>query len=171
MLTFLEEGFAANLVQGFRVYAWRAVPSLLQIALWDPSFALWPQPLLQLCKQSCVTPLEKWWDPISFQLIFSSSPTLELDAVGDAWRRWFQPRTKGWCLREGRLKKVSIFVFWNIFDSFFCGRLCFAFFVISHFYGLRPIIFEVQHLCGKIRCNHIFHFFGIKNDKEIFFIL
>ena len=148
MLTFLEVG---NLVQGFRVYAWRAVLSLLQIALWDPSFALWPQPLLQLCKQSCVTPLEKWWDPISFQLIFSSSPTLELDAVGDAWRRWFQPRTKGWCLREGRLKKVSIFVFWNIFDSFFCGRLCFAFFVISHFYGLRPIIFEVQHLCGKIR--------------------
>ena len=99
--------------------------------------------------------LEKWWHPISFsqkfpQLIFSPSPTLELDAVGDAWRRWFQPRTKGWCLREGRLKKVSIFVFWNIFDSFFCGQLCFAFFVISHFYGLRPIIFEVQHLCGKI---------------------
>ena len=100
--------------------------------------------------------LEKWWHPISFsqkfpQLIFSPSPTLELDAVGNAWRRWFQPRTKGWCLREGRLKKVSIFVFWNIFDSYLCGRLCFAFFVISHFYGLRPIIFEVQHLCGKIR--------------------
>ena len=44
MLTFLEVGFGGNLVQGFRVYAWRAVPSLLQIALWVPSFALWPQP-------------------------------------------------------------------------------------------------------------------------------
>ena len=38
-------GFGGNLVQGFRVYAWRAVPSLLQIALWVPSLALWPQPL------------------------------------------------------------------------------------------------------------------------------
>ena len=44
MLTFLEVGFAANLVQGFRAYAWRAVPSLLQIALCFPSLALWPQP-------------------------------------------------------------------------------------------------------------------------------
>ena len=43
-MTFLEVGFGGNLVQGFRVYAWRAVPNLLQIALWVPSFALWPQP-------------------------------------------------------------------------------------------------------------------------------
>ena len=45
MLTFLEVGFGGNLVQGFRVYAWRAVPSFPQIALCFPSFALWPQPL------------------------------------------------------------------------------------------------------------------------------
>ena len=44
VLTFLEVGFGRNLVQGLRAYAWRAVPSLLQIALWVPSFALWPQP-------------------------------------------------------------------------------------------------------------------------------
>ena len=37
-------GFAANLVQGLRVCAWGAVPSLLQIALCFPSLALWPQP-------------------------------------------------------------------------------------------------------------------------------
>ena len=37
-------GFGGNLVQGFRVYAWRAVPSFPQIALWVPSLALWPQP-------------------------------------------------------------------------------------------------------------------------------
>ena len=45
VVTFLEVGFAANLVQGFRVYAWRAVPSFAQIALCFPSFALRPQPL------------------------------------------------------------------------------------------------------------------------------
>ena len=39
-------GFAANLVQGLRVCAWRAVPSLLQIALCFPSFALWPKPFI-----------------------------------------------------------------------------------------------------------------------------
>ena len=44
MLTFLEVGFWGNLVQGFRVYAWRAVPSFPQIALCFPSFALRPQP-------------------------------------------------------------------------------------------------------------------------------
>ena len=44
MLTFLEVGFGGNLVQGFRAYAWRAVPSFPQIALWGPSFAFWPQP-------------------------------------------------------------------------------------------------------------------------------
>ena len=44
MLTFLEVGFGGNLVQGFRVYAWRAVPSFPQIALWCPSLAFWPQP-------------------------------------------------------------------------------------------------------------------------------
>ena len=45
MLTFLEVGFGGNLVQGFRAYAWRAVPSFPQIALWGPSFTFWPQPL------------------------------------------------------------------------------------------------------------------------------
>ena len=45
-MTFLEVGFGGNLVQGFRAYAWRAVPSFPQIALWDPSLAFWPQPLL-----------------------------------------------------------------------------------------------------------------------------
>ena len=44
MLTFLEVGFGGNLVQGFRVNAWRAVPSFPQIASF-PSFALRPQPL------------------------------------------------------------------------------------------------------------------------------
>ena len=44
MLTFLEVGFGGNLVQGFRAYAWRAVPSFPQIALCFPSFALRPQP-------------------------------------------------------------------------------------------------------------------------------
>ena len=44
MLTFLEVGFGGNLVQGFRVYAWRAVPSFPQIELWVPSLALRPQP-------------------------------------------------------------------------------------------------------------------------------
>ena len=38
-------GFGGNLVQGFRAYAWRAVPSFPQIALWGLSFTLWPQPL------------------------------------------------------------------------------------------------------------------------------
>ena len=37
-------GFAGNSVQGFRVYAWKAVPSFPQIALCFPSFALRPQP-------------------------------------------------------------------------------------------------------------------------------
>ena len=40
----VEVGFGGNLVQGFRVYAWRAVPSFPQIALWVPSLALRPQP-------------------------------------------------------------------------------------------------------------------------------
>ena len=93
----------------------------------------------------------------------SSSPTLELDAVGDAWRRWFQPRTKGWCLREGRLKKVSIFVSWNICDSYLCGRLCFAFFVISHF--VENI--ETNNF-WRFGQSYFPHFF-LKNDKEIFF--
>ena len=44
MLTFLEVGFGGNLVQGFRAYAWRAVPNFPQIALWGPSLAFWPQP-------------------------------------------------------------------------------------------------------------------------------
>ena len=44
MLTFLEVGFRGNSVQGLRAYAWRAVPSLPQIALCFPSFALRPQP-------------------------------------------------------------------------------------------------------------------------------
>jgi len=44
VLTFLEVGFGGNLVQGFRAYAWRAVPSFPQIALWGPSLAFWPQP-------------------------------------------------------------------------------------------------------------------------------
>ena len=69
-----------------------------------PAFIVFPN----CCNNLVLLPLEKWWDPISFsqkfpQLIFSPSPTLELDAVGNAWRRWFQLRTKGWCLREGRL--------------------------------------------------------------------
>ena len=46
MLTFLEVGFGGNLVQGFRVYAWRAVPSFPQIALCFPSLALRPQPFI-----------------------------------------------------------------------------------------------------------------------------
>ena len=37
-------GFGGNLVHGFRVYAWRAVPSFPQIALCFPSLALRPQP-------------------------------------------------------------------------------------------------------------------------------
>ena len=37
-------GFGGNLVQELRVYAWRAVPSFPQIALWGPSLAFWPQP-------------------------------------------------------------------------------------------------------------------------------
>ena len=37
-------GFGGNLVQGFRAYALRAVPSFPQIALWGPSLAFWPQP-------------------------------------------------------------------------------------------------------------------------------
>ena len=37
-------GFGGHLVQGFRVYAWRAVPSFPQIALCFPSLALRPQP-------------------------------------------------------------------------------------------------------------------------------
>ena len=37
-------GFGGNLVQGFRAYAWRAVPSFPQITLWGPSLAFWPQP-------------------------------------------------------------------------------------------------------------------------------
>ena len=44
-MTFLEVGFGGNLVQGFRAYAWRAVPSFPQITLCFPSFALRPQPL------------------------------------------------------------------------------------------------------------------------------
>ena len=44
VLTFLGVGFGGNLVQGFRIYAWRAVPSFPQIALCLPSFALRPQP-------------------------------------------------------------------------------------------------------------------------------
>ena len=48
MLTFLEVGFGGNLVQGFRAYAWRAVPSFPQIALWGPSLAFWPQPFAVL---------------------------------------------------------------------------------------------------------------------------
>ena len=45
MLTFLEVGFAANLVQGFRVYAWRAVPSFPQIALCALEMQSDPSPL------------------------------------------------------------------------------------------------------------------------------
>ena len=37
-------GFGGNLVQGFRAYAWRAVPSFPKIALCFPSLALRPQP-------------------------------------------------------------------------------------------------------------------------------
>ena len=74
MLTFLEVGFAANLVQGFRAYASRAVLSFPQIALCFPSFALRPQPLCRLfwlslvwcalCSQDWVLPL---WKPASPQ--------------------------------------------------------------------------------------------------------
>ena len=60
MLTFLEVGFGGNLVQGFRVYAWRAVPSLLQIALCFPSLALWPQPFSELWPV-CWRPCWCWW--------------------------------------------------------------------------------------------------------------
>ena len=48
MLSFLEVEFGGNLVQGFRVYAWRAVPSFPQIALYFPSFALRPQPFWRI---------------------------------------------------------------------------------------------------------------------------
>ena len=53
MLTFLEVGFGGNLVQGFRAYAWRAVPSFPQIALLGPSLAFWPQPFQSLAAQCC----------------------------------------------------------------------------------------------------------------------
>ena len=45
MLTFLEVGFGGNLVQGFRVYAWRAVPSFPQIALCALEMQSDPSPL------------------------------------------------------------------------------------------------------------------------------
>ena len=48
VLTFLEVGFGGNLVQGFRVYIWRAVPSFPQIAQCCPSLALRPQPFEEM---------------------------------------------------------------------------------------------------------------------------
>ena len=45
MLTFLEVRFGGNLVQGFRVYAWRAVPSFPQITLCALEMQSDPSPL------------------------------------------------------------------------------------------------------------------------------
>jgi len=40
VLTFLLVGFGGNLVQGFRVFTWRAVPSLPQMVLWFSLFLM-----------------------------------------------------------------------------------------------------------------------------------
>ena len=100
MLTFLEVGFGGNLVHGFRAYAWRAVPSFPQIALWGPSFTLWPQPfkgviVVQLrtkwlqkgntCRLRGLTlraptsvKLKRSWAPIMRELVHLGKPILEL---------------------------------------------------------------------------------------------
>ena len=57
VLTFLEVGFWGNLVQGFRVYAWRAVPSFPQIALCFLTLALRPQPFEFFANCHCLRKL------------------------------------------------------------------------------------------------------------------
>ena len=61
------------------------------------------------------------------------------------------------------VKKLLIFVFWNICDSYLCGQLCFAFFVIFHF--MENI--ETNNF-WRFGQSYFPHFF-LKNDKEIFF--
>ena len=61
------------------------------------------------------------------------------------------------------VKKLLIFVFWNICDSYLCRQLCFAFFVISHF--VENI--ETNNF-WRFGQSYFPHFF-LKNDKEIFF--
>ena len=59
VLTFLEVGFGGNLVQGFKVYAWRAAPSFPKIALCFPSFALRPQPF-KACRTRIMRDSKNW---------------------------------------------------------------------------------------------------------------
>ena len=60
------------------------------------------------------------------------------------------------------VKKLLIFVFWNICDSYLCRQLCFAFFVISHF--VENI--ETNNF-WRFGQSYFPHFF-LKNDKEVF---
>ena len=119
----------------------------------------WPprMPALILFTKCCncvnnlvLLPLEKWWDPISFsqkflQLIFS--------LLLPPWN-WTRLEMRGGadsnCGPRGgaSVKKLLIFVFWNICDSYLCV-LHFPLFLIL-WKILRPIIFEDLG-------NHIFH--------------
>ena len=84
--TFLEVGLGGNLVQGFRVYAWRAVPSFPQIALWGPSLAFWPQPF------ALVTLLIYFHHLISYMTQIGSYyihiPCREDVREYDCWAKW-----------------------------------------------------------------------------------
>ena len=77
MLTFLEVEFGGNLVQGFRAYAWRAVPCFPQIALCFLSLALRPQPFPNFVKKR-IPPLCFCWAWPSFYLVCPSNTLLRI---------------------------------------------------------------------------------------------
>ena len=94
-------GFGGNLVQGFRVYAWRAVPRFPQIALCFPSLALRPQPFgrsvgwkMFSCLQRA-TPHFRW----SGSRLSPASQILCLQCTrqwgGQTWGQWSKLRMQG----------------------------------------------------------------------------
>ena len=101
------------------------------------------------------------------------SPALESDTVGDAWRRWVPPWTKGRCLREvneGCSKVLLLDVFSLSQISFFTthdfqiflGRCCgnqIIFNVLIDFFNSQSHIIQVptktpckKHPCLKLSC-------------------
>ena len=137
-------GFGGNLVQGFRVYAWRAVPCLLQIALWVPSFALWPQPLWNLFKGTNQIQIQ-WLNKKLKHWLASSAPPTFVDVILIS------------CCKKFAMFFLSFFAIVWLWSSFHAARNL-------PWFALAVVIFRTtirQRLTG----NNKIHLFSEKNGQ------
>ena len=150
MLTFLEVGFAANLVQGFRVYAWRAVPSFPQIALCFPSFALWPQPFWILHAD------------LTIHFIFFSYITVGRSIVGFTLhadyriKKWQYELHSAWKKHAEYILSMHFVVFFNRGAFVFIWRILLQ---MDFRHNLRVFCMQFSHV--KMGSNAVWHYFWL----------